>query len=68
MSKIVGQKSGHPLDAEELMAYLDGELSQSRAAVAAAHLGQCAEWMECAWFLRKLGRGRSMCRRQAWLK
>ena len=43
MSKIVGQKSGHPLDAEELMAYLDGELSQSRAAVAAAHLGQCAE-------------------------
>jgi predicted anti-sigma-YlaC factor YlaD len=31
------------LEAEELMAYLDGELSKGRAAAAAAHLGECSE-------------------------
>ena len=33
----------HPIEQEELMAYLDGELPADRAAVAAAHLEQCSE-------------------------
>jgi hypothetical protein len=33
----------HPIEAEELMAYLDGELSAGREAVAAGHLETCAE-------------------------
>jgi hypothetical protein len=31
----------HPIEAEELMAYLDGELSSHRAAATAAHLSEC---------------------------
>lgn len=38
MNKIM-----HPIEPEELMAYLDGELSTDRAAETAAHLGECAE-------------------------
>jgi len=38
MNKIM-----HPIEAEELMAYLDGELTANRAAAAATHLGVCAE-------------------------
>lgn len=38
MNKIV-----HPIEPEELMAYLDGELAGDRATAAAAHLGECAE-------------------------
>jgi Domain of unknown function (DUF4349)/Putative zinc-finger len=38
MNKIM-----HPIEAEELMAYIDGELTADRAAAAAAHLGECAE-------------------------
>jgi anti-sigma factor RsiW len=38
MNKIM-----HPIEPEELMAYLDGELTAARAAAAAAHLGECAE-------------------------
>jgi hypothetical protein len=38
MNKIM-----HPIEPEELMAYLDGELKASRATATAAHLGQCAE-------------------------
>ncbi len=38
MNKII-----HPVEPEELMAYLDGELTIDRAAVTAAHLGQCAD-------------------------
>src|ERR1700751_5534635 len=41
MNKII-----HPMEAEEWMAYLDGELPASRAAVAAEHLGECAECKE----------------------
>jgi anti-sigma factor RsiW len=35
--------STHSIEPEELMAYLDGELSVDRAACVAAHLEQCAE-------------------------
>src|ERR1700694_5691527 len=38
MNKIM-----HPIEPEELMAYLDGELAANRAAATAAHLGECAE-------------------------
>jgi anti-sigma factor RsiW len=33
----------HPVEREEVMAYLDGELPAERAAVVAAHLEKCAE-------------------------
>jgi anti-sigma factor RsiW len=33
----------HPIAQEELMAYLDGELSPDRAATAAGHLEHCRE-------------------------
>jgi len=33
----------HPIEAEELMAYLDGELPLSRSAAAAEHLSRCRE-------------------------
>jgi hypothetical protein len=36
-------KTTHPIEPEELMAYLDGELSSDRAAVAATHLSECSE-------------------------
>src|SRR5215469_13423711 len=35
--------STHPIDQQEVMAYLDGELPVERAAAVAAHLEQCAE-------------------------
>lgn len=38
MNKIM-----HPIEPEEIMAYLDGELATDRAAATATHLGQCAE-------------------------
>src|ERR1700686_505850 len=38
MNKIM-----HPIEPEELMAYLDGELTANRAAEAANHMGECAE-------------------------
>ena len=38
MNKIM-----HPIEPEELMAYLDGELTADRATATAAHLGECAE-------------------------
>jgi hypothetical protein len=38
MNKII-----HPMEPEELMAYLDRELSSDRTAVAAAHLSECEE-------------------------
>ena len=37
------KKIMHPIEPEELMAYLDGELTANRAAEAANHLGECAE-------------------------
>jgi anti-sigma factor RsiW len=33
----------HPIEAEESMAYLDGELLMDRAATAAAHLERCRD-------------------------
>ena len=47
-------KSNHPIEQEELMAYLDGELATERAVAAAAHLEHCAECQELAADLRKL--------------
>src|SRR5579864_217483 len=47
-------KSNHPIEQEELMAYLDGELATHRAVAAAAHLEHCAECQELAADLRKL--------------
>jgi hypothetical protein len=44
----------HPIEQEELMAYLDGELATNRAVAAAAHLEHCAECQEMAADLRKL--------------
>jgi Domain of unknown function (DUF4349)/Putative zinc-finger len=38
MNKVI-----HPIEPEELMAYLDGELAPDRTSAAAAHLNECAE-------------------------
>ncbi len=58
--------STHPYEQEEVMAYLDGELSADRAAGVAAHLRECAECAELAEQMRgvsvsfdKLERGTS---------
>jgi hypothetical protein len=40
--------STHPYEQEEVMAYLDGELSADRASGVAAHLRECAECAELA--------------------
>jgi hypothetical protein len=45
-------KTTHPIEPEELMAYLDGELSSGKAAVAAAHLSECGECREVVAELR----------------
>jgi hypothetical protein len=42
----------HPVEKEELMAYLDGELPSERAATVAVHLGQCQECLALAADLR----------------
>jgi len=47
-------KNNHPIEQEELMAYLDGELATDRAVAAAAHLEHCAECQELAADLKKL--------------
>jgi hypothetical protein len=44
----------HAFDAEEVMAYLDGELEARRAAALAAHLGSCGECQEVAQGFRAL--------------
>jgi Domain of unknown function (DUF4349)/Putative zinc-finger len=44
----------HPIEQEELMAYLDGELSTERAAAAVAHLEQCAQCQRLAADLREV--------------
>jgi hypothetical protein len=46
----------HPIEAEELMAYLDGELAADRAAVAADHLDECAECRRLVEDLRNVSR------------
>jgi hypothetical protein len=49
-------KSNHPIEQEELMAYLDGELATNRAVAAAAHLERCAQCQELAADLRELSK------------
>ena len=44
----------HPIEQEELMAYLDGELATDRAVAAAVHLEHCQECQELASELRKM--------------
>jgi len=48
--------SNHPIEQEELMAYLDGELPVARAAEAAAHLERCGECQRLADDLRSVSR------------
>ncbi len=48
------KKIMHPIEPEELMAYLDGELRADRAAATAAHLGECAECQEHVAVLRSV--------------
>jgi hypothetical protein len=45
-------QSNHPIEQEELMAYLDGELSPDRAAAAVAHLERCSECQRLTTILR----------------
>jgi hypothetical protein len=47
-------KSNHPIEQEELMAYLDGELATNRAVAAAAHLEHCVECRELVTDLKNL--------------
>jgi hypothetical protein len=44
-------KTIHPIEPEELMAYLDGELSKDRAEATAAHLSECGD---CRGFVSEL--------------
>jgi hypothetical protein len=46
--------STHPYEQEEVMAYLDGELSADRASGVAAHLRECAECAECAELVQQI--------------
>src|SRR5260370_15728079 len=48
--------SKHPIAEEELMAYLDGELSLDRAATAAEHLEKCRECQNVAGDLQSVSR------------
>ncbi|HTD21952.1 MAG TPA: DUF4349 domain-containing protein [Terriglobales bacterium] len=48
--------SKHPIAEEELMAYLDGELSLDRAATAAEHLKKCRECQSVAGDLQSVSR------------
>ena len=49
-------RSTHPFELEEVMAYLDGEISADRAAEIAQHMQQCAECQELAAGFRNLSR------------
>lgn len=49
-------KHAHPIEPEELMAYLDGELSVDRAATAESHLENCRECRELAADLQGVSR------------
>ena len=49
MNKII-----HPIEPEEIMAYLDGELTAERATATAAHMGECAECQGLAAKLRSV--------------
>jgi len=47
-------KTVHPIEPEELMAYLDGELPAARASATAAHMSECAECQGLASELRNV--------------
>ena len=49
-------KTDHPIEREELMAYLDGELPADRAGMAAGHLERCRECQELAANLQTVSR------------
>jgi hypothetical protein len=49
-------KHAHPIEPEELMAYLDGELSVDRASTAATHLENCRECQDLAADLQGVSR------------
>jgi hypothetical protein len=49
--------STHPIEQEELMAYLDGELQKDRSAVVAAHLDSCDECRKLADDLKNISQG-----------
>ena len=49
-------RSTHPFELEEVMAYLDGEISADRASEIAQHMQQCAECRELAAGFRNLSR------------
>jgi len=50
------QISSRPLSQEQLMAYLDGELSAKEAAMEAVHLQHCRECQELAADLQSVSR------------
>jgi anti-sigma factor RsiW len=49
-------RSTHPFEQEEVMAYLDGEISADRASEIAQHMQQCAECQKLAAGFRNLSR------------
>jgi len=49
-------RSTHPFELEEVMAYLDGEISADRASEIAQHMQQCGECRELAVDFRNLSR------------
>jgi hypothetical protein len=49
-------RNSHPIEPEELMAYLDGELSPAKAMDAAGHLAQCRECQAVAADLQGVAR------------
>ena len=51
------QSNIHPVEPEELMAYLDGELPLDRAAETAAHLEECRECQILAAELKSISEG-----------
>ncbi|MBI3475328.1 MAG: DUF4349 domain-containing protein [Acidobacteria bacterium] len=52
MNKVI-----HPMEPEELMAYLDGELPSDRTEIAALHLRECPECREVVAGLRRVSQG-----------
>src|SRR6516225_9705061 len=52
--RVRREMSNHPIEQDELMAYLDGELEARRAAEAASHLKQCPECQRLAQELQEV--------------
>jgi hypothetical protein len=49
-------RNGHPIEPEEIMAYIDGELPVARASAAAGHMASCGECQKLAEDFRGLSR------------